>query len=1007
MGSAAFLNEAVSQLAEAYLDKKQKERGEMIPANARLKELQKVKVYMADRNVYGIDLNPVAVELAEVSLWLNTIYEGGFVPWFGTQLVNGNSLIGARREVYRVESLQATSKGLRWYENVPERIPVGSKRMPRKQVYHFLLGDPGMCSYSDKVIKKLEPDNIKALNKWNKKFNEPYSEDDIETLLRLSAAIDELWVAQVNLRKEVEAKTKDSLSVYGHEDDLIDSHTTIRQKDQILNELYKSEHMKNAGPYARLKFAMDYWCALWFWPISKVDLLPKRSEFLFEMSLILEGTTGAVITGGTEKGRVHRLISLFPTEMQQLEKEILDTYGTDTIVDIPRLLHENPRLKLVHEIAEQNHFMHWELEFADLFAEHGGFDLVIGNPPWILLGWNEKAVLSDRYPMFSVKKLNAAQTSAKRDAVLINRETREVYLSEFVSMYGQQAFFNAKQNYAILAGMKANLYKCFLPQAWYIGSNAGISAFVHPDSVYDDPKGGMLRESLYPRLRYHFQFSNELKLFEEVDHHTVFSLNIYKNSPSAKFESISNLYVSSTIDECYEGKAGEMPRIKDNNGNWNVRGHRGRIVRIGQHELTLFAKLFDGNDNWKQARLPAIHNQLLLSVMNNFVDVKHTLGSIPRNQIAYSVMFDEAADANAGILAHEEHFPENSLDCILSGPNIGVANPFFKSARAKAHLNSDYDVIDLVEIPESFAPRCIYRQKCDSDTFTKKIPKLPWGGNFNDVYRIAMRRMLNISGERTLMPTVIPPGTSHINGIYSIALEQQLSVLAGSMASLPFDFYVKITGKTNGGYNIYSAFPMLDKSKYASGIAIRSLLLNCLSSQYADLWRQELPVNISNECWSKNDKRLPQECFKLDSKWDWNTPLRTDYERRQALIEIDVLTALALNMTLEQLVTVYRIQFPVLQSYESDTWYDDNGRIVFTNNRSLTGVGFSRGEWENGIKNASAGKKFYRKVVDDTMPGGPVERTIEYVAPFDRCDREKDYETAWKFFEEKYKDSAQ
>ena len=29
-------------------------------------------------------------------------------------------------------------------------------------------------------------------------------------------------------------------------------------------------------------------------------------------------------------------------------------------------------------------------------------------------------------------------------------------------------------------------------------------------------------------------------------------------------------------------------------------------------------------------------------------------------------------------------------------------------------------------------------------------------------------------------------------------------------------------------------------------------------------------------------------------------------------------------------------------------------------------------------------------------------RTIEYVAPFDRCDREQDYETAWRFFEEKY-----
>lgn len=78
------------------------------------------------------------------------------------------------------------------------------------------------------------------------------------------------------------------------------------------------------------------------------------------------------------------------------------------------------------------------------------------------------------------------------------------------------------------------------------------------------------------------------------------------------------------------------------------------------------------------------------------------------------------------------------------------------------------------------------------------------------------------------------------------------------------------------------------------------------------------------------------------------------------------------------------------------------GRITFTNNRSLVGVGFDRKEFELNMKDAPAGKKFYRTIMDDTMPGGPVERTIEYVAPFDRCDREQDYETAWKFFEEKY-----
>lgn len=100
MGSAAFLNEAVSQLAEAYLERKQKETGVSIPHEQRQQELQKVKMLIADRNVYGIDLNPTAVELAEVSLWLNTIYQGGYVPWFRTQIVNGNSLIGAAAVLY-------------------------------------------------------------------------------------------------------------------------------------------------------------------------------------------------------------------------------------------------------------------------------------------------------------------------------------------------------------------------------------------------------------------------------------------------------------------------------------------------------------------------------------------------------------------------------------------------------------------------------------------------------------------------------------------------------------------------------------------------------------------------------------------------------------------------------------------------------------------------------------------------------------------------------------------
>ena len=1015
MGSAAFLNEAINQLAEAYITRKEKETGTVISYDKRFNELQKVKMFIADRNVYGIDLNPVAVELAEVSLWLNTIHKGGFVPWFGTQLVCGNSLIGARRQCYRVDQLKTTSQGLRWYENEPERVPIGTKRadknyqVPRKQIYHFLVGDTGMCSYSDKVIKKLEPNNIKKMKTWNKNFTKPLSDDEILTLLRLSSTIDELWDNQIKLRKEVEQKTRDNFSVFGHTDTETDYHTTIRQKDKILSELYKSENMKNAGPYARLKFAMDYWCALWFWPIEKADLLPSRSEFLFDMSLILEGTITSVNIGSSaNKG----LISLFTEDLSEVEKiaeDILKTYGVNTIVDIARLRKESPRLDLAFQIAEQNHFMHWELEFADLFAERGGFDLVIGNPPWIKLTWEEKGVLSDKQPLFAVKNLTATQTVHERMLALDQYNTRTAYFFEYEVVTGEQNFLNAIQNYPLLVGMKANLFKCFIPQAWDFASKTGVSAFVHPDGVYDDPKGGMLREHLYKRLCHHVQYENELNLFEGTNDHgrMRFSTNVYRNGKQRlEFETINNVFSPITVDLCYESPdTNSVPGIKDQNGKWSVKGHPDRIILVRENELRLFAKLFDGSDNWKQAKLPVIHEKALIEVLVKISEQTATLDSI-RNEIFSADMWNETFAQQDGTIIRNVHFAESPKDMIYSGPHIGVANPVFKTSRSTCIHNGDYDIIDLTNIVEDYRPRCNYSINCDAVEYNSRIPKDENGVLYSDLYRVVSRRMLNLSGERTLVSTILPPMMGHINTVFGLGFYDNVKCVnvAGLMSSLPYDFFIKATGKSDAKFSTLKLLPFIASGIYVNAIIHRSLLLNCLTKDYSRLWSDVYDESFKIDSWTKETTRLSKNVFlKARNEWCSNTTLRNEYERRQALVEIDVLTAMALGMTLDQLKTIYRIQFPVLQSYEADTWYDANGRIVFTNNRSLTNVGFSRPEWENGIKGATAGQKFYRTITDDTMPGGPVERTIEYVAPFDRCNREEDYETAWKFFEEKYK----
>ncbi|MCY4674866.1 MAG: hypothetical protein OXD43_14085 [Bacteroidetes bacterium] len=52
----------------------------------------------------------------------------------------------------------------------------------------------------------------------------------------------------------------------------------------------------------------------------------------------------------------------------------------------------------------------------------------------------------------------------------------------------------------------------------------------------------------------------------------------------------------------------------------------------------------------------------------------------------------------------------------------------------------------------------------------------------------------------------------------------------------------------------------------------------------------------------------------------------------------------------------------------------------------------------NDIKDLQKGVVTYT-YMDDTLPGGPRERSIEFHAPFDKCDRENDYREAWAFFE--------
>ncbi len=1050
MGAAAFQNEVINQLAEAYLTYQQQQQRERGLRNWRIQpdhyrdELQKVKAFIATHNVYGVDLNPTAIELGKLSLWLNVIHKDMETPFFANRLAVGNAVIGAwlkvysRQDVYCLKGPKNKLLPNKWWEKAPHKVKFFQNRVNRSvnDVYHFLLPDANMLGVrSIKEQKKAHPDEFRRMATIIKDWTAPITDYDFKILQRLSAKIDmllkEYFTDQISIDKYTNNRNEvwDGIdhateeSIFKHEEQA----ETYARKQQLFDTRYRRDNA-----YRKLKLAMDYWCALWFWEYDEAHDLPNRHEYWADIEALLDvdnetldtRTRQALARAGS--GMVSEVETEYGTRMTEDESQIVTKTQEELLKEAHGSLSlfaddEPRRLKIVDRLAKRYRFFHPMLEFIEVFWLRDGFDIICGNPPWLKVQFNEQNVISDKYPEVVIRNVTAPEVREKISLFLQNEQLNRLFVSEQNEVTCSSAFMNAPQNYFLLSGQQTNLYKCFLTNCFDLASDNGFVGILHPDGVYDDSNGQLLRREIYHRLRYHFQYVNVLKLFSEILHWVKFSTNVYgKFQNDVKFLNINNLYHPSTIDGCFVHDGhGECLGLKDKSGEWNTSAHKDRIVQYGEQELKLLAATFEDGGDWETTKLVGIHANTVLSVLEIIAKYNSHVSDCSSK---ISAGFHETGAVNSGLIKAETSYKNpDDYGMVFKGPQFSIGNPWYKNPRSKCKNQHDYDVVDLEIMNEDFYSRSNFSPALPIDEYKTSIDGFivgqkqdgePFFDRWMDYYKLAFRSQLSQPQERTLICAVLPRKTAHIHAVISVIFRNLKDCvdMAALCSSIILDFYIKTTGAGGLFPGRMLSFPLGIKQKYQSSIYSRILLLNCLTKHYADLWENMWRDDYKLELWSIEDARL-KLFSSLSEQWEWSTPLRNYFERRQALVEIDVIAAMALGLDLHDLEMIYTIQFPVLQQNENDTWYDAEGKIVFTCSKGLTGVGLDRPAWNamrgNPITDADGtiiayegAEQQYIHTIDprkSELYGGQQQT---FIAPYNRCDRIADYRRAWSHFEQ-------
>ena len=321
------------------------------------------------RCIFGVDVNPMAVELCKVSLWMEALEPGKPLSFLDAHIKCGNSLLG---------TTVALMNG----------------------------GIP------DDAFKAITGDVSAVASEW-KRQNRTEREGQL-TLEDLAVElVSDLHTEAAGLEAEGDETV-----------------TGLHEKEHRHAELIASE------TFARAKFAADAWAA----------------AFVQQKSAI-----GPRITTGV----VRRIAS--------------GCYEAPVLV-----------AEAVEALATLYGFFHWEIEFPQVFGGNaGGFDLVIGNPPW------ERVKLQEKEFFAAYAEIAGARNAAERRRRITALEEDDpplflAYREELRKADGESHFVRTSARYPLCGRGDVNTYAIFAELMRSLLSSRGRVGCIVPTGIATD-----------------------------------------------------------------------------------------------------------------------------------------------------------------------------------------------------------------------------------------------------------------------------------------------------------------------------------------------------------------------------------------------------------------------------------------------------------------------------------------------------------------------------------------